>query len=346
MSDLSGRLVKAWISAVALLGGALLCDSTICSAQTKSGGVATLRVTSQLVTLDSLVADKKSGRIVQGLSAKDFQLSEDGLPQEIRYFSQDTLPLSIVLMFDLTDSVRPQLKSLGAGAEVVLTHLKPEDEVAVMTFDASARMLQPFTTDRALAVSAIREAATTRSGAPAFIDESMFEAIDEGMKATLPNSRRVLVWLTDDAANKVNSMSRGVAHLKEGDIVHTRNEAAEKLDRSGMVVAGLIEHSLSGDLMIGSVGLAMGLSMGGVQRYAELTGGPILKSSKKDTAMQLAALLEEIRRRDTLGYVPTAKRQAGTLCHIQLELSPEAIAAHTELKRGHYVVRTRSSYCR
>lgn len=339
------RTKRVW-TAVALYGATAFVCGNACSAQstedTQRSNVTTLRVTSQLVTLDALVADKKSGRLAQGLTAKDFLLSEDGLPQEVRYFSQDKLPLSIVLLFDLTDSVRPQLKSLGAGAEEVLSHLKPEDEVAVMTFDSTASLLQPFTTDRALAANSIRKAATMKSGSPAYIDESMYEAIDEGMKATLPNSRRVLVWLTDDAANR----ARGADHLKDGKPLHTRDEATEKLDRSGEVVAGLIERSAGGDVLIGLAKVAGGVSMGGVQRYAELTGGPVLKSDRKETATQLAALLEEIRGRYTMGYVPSSEKSPGTLCHITLQLSSEAIKTHPELQRGGFEVRTRSTYYR
>jgi len=46
----------------------------------------------------------------------DFRLYENGVLQRISYFSQDELPLSVVFLFDLTDSVRPVLKPLAEGA--------------------------------------------------------------------------------------------------------------------------------------------------------------------------------------------------------------------------------------
>jgi len=49
-----------------------------------------------------MVEDKKSGRTLDSLAAKDFQLSEDGAPQAITYFSRDQLPLSVVLLFDMS----------------------------------------------------------------------------------------------------------------------------------------------------------------------------------------------------------------------------------------------------
>jgi len=76
--------------------------------------------------------DKKTRHAVSALHRGQLQIYEDNVAQEISSFSQDTLPLSVVLLFDLTDSVRPVLKSLGEGALKPCSILKPEDEVAVM----------------------------------------------------------------------------------------------------------------------------------------------------------------------------------------------------------------------
>jgi hypothetical protein len=54
------------------------------------------------------------------LEAKDFQVAEDGNPQRISCFSHDQLPLSVVFLFDLTDTVRPTLKPLTHGAYEML----------------------------------------------------------------------------------------------------------------------------------------------------------------------------------------------------------------------------------
>ena len=89
------------------------------------------------------------------------------------------MPLSVVLLFDLTDSVRPVLKSLGEGALEALQHLKPEDEVTVMTYAASAQVLQEATTDRALAVAAIEKASRMESAEAAFFNEGIFQAAEQ-----------------------------------------------------------------------------------------------------------------------------------------------------------------------
>ena len=116
------------------------------------------------------------------LSKEDFQLYEDGVQQQIAELSRNQLPLSVVLLFDLTASVQPVLKALAAGALEALQHLKPEDEVAIMVYAASAQLLQDFTTDREQAVAAIEKAGTMESSEAAFFNEAIFRRLSNWAK--------------------------------------------------------------------------------------------------------------------------------------------------------------------
>src|SRR6266571_3635305 len=78
-----------------------------------SDATPVFRTTSELVLLDAQVVHKKTRTTTGSLQKKDFQVYEDGVLQDIQFFGRDQLPLSIVLLFDLTDSVRPVLKQLG-----------------------------------------------------------------------------------------------------------------------------------------------------------------------------------------------------------------------------------------
>src|SRR5947199_9739765 len=71
------------------------------------------RVRVDLVVVDAQVLNKKTGRPVGALRREDFELFENGVRQQITSFSQDELPLSLVFLFDLTDSVRPVLQPLA-----------------------------------------------------------------------------------------------------------------------------------------------------------------------------------------------------------------------------------------
>ena len=96
------------------------------------------RATSELALVDVQVLHIKTGTPAPALQASDFKVSEEGVPQEILHFSRDEFPLSVVLLFDLTDSVRGVLKRLAEGAKTTLEHFKAADEVAVMVYSGHA----------------------------------------------------------------------------------------------------------------------------------------------------------------------------------------------------------------
>jgi VWFA-related protein len=315
--------------------------------------VPVIHLTSNLVLLDAIVAERKTGRMQTTLTADDFTLEEDGVPQKIRYFTQDKLPLSIVLLFDLTESVQPELKEIGEGAAEVLEHLKPEDEVAVMTFSSSTQMLQPFTTDRAAVAAAIRRASQSKSSEGTFLDEDVYEGVDAALKATIPDSRRVLVFFTDGTANYINPTTRKLYGKHAPAQLHTRAEAQEKLLRTGVTVSALIDRSNVNDAIIAAaavnpVSFMLGVNprIDDVRRYADETGGPVLNGKGHQVAAKLAALIEEIRGRYTMGYVPSTPHPAGTFCHMTMKLTPRALQTHRELKLGHYAVKSRAGYYR
>ena len=67
--------------------------------------------------------------------------------------------MSIVFLFDLTETVHPVLQKLAQGASLILGHLKPQDEVSVMVFSSHTEVVQGFTTRRVSTEAAIEQAA-------------------------------------------------------------------------------------------------------------------------------------------------------------------------------------------
>src|SRR5437773_10494630 len=59
-----------------------------------------IRLAVDLVVLDALVIQQKTGRVAGNLNKEDFLVAEDGVRQQITHFSQDTLPLSVILLID------------------------------------------------------------------------------------------------------------------------------------------------------------------------------------------------------------------------------------------------------
>jgi VWFA-related protein len=304
----------------------------------------TIRVDTQFVLLDALVENKKSRAPLDTLSAQDFELFEDGVPQTISYFSHDQLPLSVVLLFDMTETVHAALAPLAQAALQVLGHLKPEDEVAVMTFSSRADLMQGFTTDRKLAAEGVKTASWMADVEGTFLDEDMFEAVEQVMKAKAGN-RLVLVWLTDGTANEENGFTRATIGQHAPAHLHSQREAMTRLLQSGAVVSVLIDRTTETYRAITASGPG-GTRLGDIDEYARTTGGPVLSTGTKEVPENLALLIDRVRARYTLGYKPTAAESQGKFCKMSLRVRPEFLSEHPEVRKQGLVVMTRSGYYR
>ena len=304
----------------------------------------TIHVDTQFVLLDALAENKKSGVPLDTLSATDFELSEDGVAQTISYFSHDQLPLSVVFLFDMTETVHTALAPLAQAALQVLGHLKREDEVAVMTFSSRADLMQDFTTNRKLAADAVRTASWMADVEGTFLDEDMFEAVEQVMKAKAGN-RRVLVWLTDGTANEENGFTRATIGQHAPAHLHSRQEAMTRLLQSDAVVSVLLERTAETYRAITSSGRG-GTRVGDIDEYAKATGGPVLSTGTKEVAENLSLLIDRVRARYTLGYKPTPGESRGKFCKLSLRVRPEFLSEHPEVRKQGIVVMTRSGYYR
>lgn len=308
---------------------------------------ATFRVDVRVVQVDAQVVDKKSRHATRALTQNDFQVLEDNVPQKISSFSQDTLPLSIVLLFDLTDSVRPVLKSLAAGALEALQHLKPEDEVTVMAYAASAQVLQEATTNRGLAVVAIEKASRMESDEAAFFNEGIFQAAEQLTRGKNASSRRVIIWLTDNVPNIPSEDAIPLRYRKSlnGAIPHTQAEAFRQLLRTNTAVCSLVkqsELSVNGESALMSKPAERMLHPPGeVYKYASVTGGQVIEFKKKELNEKLALLIDDLRMRYSLVYHPSAQKPKGKYCAIKVKLAPDV-----KKSMGNVLVEARQGYYR
>src|ERR1043166_2685056 len=135
-----------------------------------------IRVNTDLVVFDAQVIDKKTRKVFGGLRREDFEIYEENIRQPVAYFSQDQLPLSVLLLLDISRSVTPIIEQVGAGANEALQRLNPENKVAVMAFADYPKLIQPFTKDRKAAAEKISEAGTTFLGYGTLLNEALYAA--------------------------------------------------------------------------------------------------------------------------------------------------------------------------
>src|SRR5205085_6244653 len=122
-----------------------------------------VKVASNIVQIEAVVYDKKSGRIVQGLKKENFAVFEDGVQKEVTNFSTPDAPItvSLVLEYSKLGQIQAYYGSSGTdryGMEEMLgpTILflqqvvkPPQDYVSVIAYDMRPTPLTDFTNDPA-----------------------------------------------------------------------------------------------------------------------------------------------------------------------------------------------------
>ena len=279
-----------------------------------------IRINTDLVVLDALVIDKKTGLPVRDLKATDFELFLDDVKQQITYFSEDQLPLSVVLLLDVSGSVVPFIEQIGHNARAAFEKLKPQDEVAVMAFAIEQKLVQDFTKDRQLVSEKIVEASRVETiGRGTFFNDALRSALSVMEKASNPVSRRVILVVSDNIASEHGSDKHLVVDLLE----------------SGIVVYGLVVRGGIGKVINM---MTMG-AMHGLDDYTQATGGELIGAKKKEVDGRLVELINHLRARYSLGFKPPETTLDGKLHRIKLKISPSALTRDEKL-----TVRTRTGY--
>lgn len=286
-----------------------------------------------LVVLDALVLQKKTGRIVGDLKREDFTLAEDGVPQQITNFSQNSLPLSVVLLIDRGGCLDPFGENVRHAAREAIARLKPEDELAVMAYHDSVDMVQEFTRDRQEVSDALDRVPGHDEEANHCLDKAFYEAAHYMVKAGNPVGRRVILVITGVTSN-IDCLG--------GPSV---GEAKREVYESGSVVCGLIPRTAGQKIESGvmramtGVAGAVGVPKLRVNDLAEETGGEVLDDKPENLDHAFETLVEHLRTRYQLAFVPTNRKHDGTVRKLKLAVRPAA-----QKSQGKLAVKTRRTY--
>ena len=98
------------------------------------------RSTIDLVMLNVTVTGP-GGKYVSDLSADDFQVLEDGRPQDVAYFSPANVPLSVSLVLDTSSSMDEEMPLSKQAAMDFIARLRPGDVAEVVSFDSKVEVL-------------------------------------------------------------------------------------------------------------------------------------------------------------------------------------------------------------
>jgi VWFA-related protein len=216
-------LFGAWVSASPL------------AAQSPSGPIAPLAgnaiqqpppqakigVSVALVNTPITVRDSK-GQMIHTLDAKDFRVTDNGVPQHILHFDVGGDPLSLVVLVETSsrvDAMLPQIRK--AGIIITQTVMGGSGEGAVIAFNDSVDKLQEFTGD------ADRIEKTFTNLQPGTSGSKLYDAMAVGIEmlsgqpqptADKPGRRRVMLILSE--ASDIGSDTQLGAVLRQAELAN------------------------------------------------------------------------------------------------------------------------------
>ena len=198
---------------VALAGGGLL------EASPEDKNEVVFRTDVSLVRVDAQVVDRDN-RAITGLRATDFILREEGRPQKISNFASEDMPVDVVLLLDVSTSMRPHVQRIASAAHRALRVLGDQDRVAIMVFDRATRLRLPFRSSRADVERELESLLhQERFNGGTDITRSLLEAADYVARQARRDARRAIVILTDDQTERDRDVAAVSRALTRADAV-------------------------------------------------------------------------------------------------------------------------------
>jgi VWFA-related protein len=227
------------------------------------------------VRVDALVTD--NDRPILGLRAADFELRDNGVLQSIELVTLDTLPLNLVLAFDLSQSVEGErVERLRRAGHALLDGVKTDDRTGLVTFSETVTLKCALSTD----ARCLRDAlATVKPGGQTSLIDGTYAAMIVGESE--PGRSLVMVFSDRFDTSSWLSASRVVETAKRTDVV----------------VYGVMA----------SPGQSRFL-----RDLSETTGGRMLRGDgDEDLAAVFVKILDEFRQRYVLTYSPRGVSEPG-----------------------------------
>ena len=298
-----------------------------------------IRVRSNLVETPVTVTDSK-GESVYDLSEADFRIFDDGVPQRIESFIQESRPLAVVILIQTSDSVSPLLPQLEPVAPLLSNLLLgPEGHAAVVTYDDRVRVAQDFSDSAGVLAETLKKLRS--EGDNARLNDALAQAI--ALLTHRPKSeRRVVVVFSDgfdsdsetgeqdlmQRATGADVMIYGLGFSRTKGLFQSKPKSSGPSPLDAQVTrpvgSGTPATPTNADNTYGTPGNGMGvLGAAGalihsatgkpeLERYADSTGGAFYSHWKEKTLQDhLSRMASEIHNQYELAYIPPANSQPG-----------------------------------
>ena len=273
---------------------------------------STFRAGTDLVHFGVTVTDKK-GEIVPGLTARDFEIVEDGKPQTVEFFAQgsDTRApdLHVGLMLDTSESMASDLETSRTAAIKFLNRFQDARDLTLVDFATEVRVGRFSQDDFPRLVERIRSRAVKGYTA-------LYDAFALYLSGAADNpGRTILVAFTDGGDSR--------SSLSFSDVVETVRTSSVTI-----YVVGFLEHQSPATLNEQRLRLA---------RIAEESGGQaIFPTSMKQIESAYDRIVAEIRAQYNLGYLSTNTGRDGRWRSVKIRIRPDLKDLRVRTRSGYF----------
>jgi VWFA-related protein len=244
-----------------------------------------------------------SGRIVTDLDRDTFDVFEDGKPQTITTFANDTQPITLVMMLDRSLSMLRNFELVSDAAGEFVERLLPADKARIGSFSDRIQ-IDPleFTSDKGVMHDILRTELQPPGPTP------LWNAVGAGMTALFhQEGRRVVLVFTDGMDQPLNG---GAHNLTLKDVVKRSEQEDVMVYAIGLAgSSGFGGHGRGGFGMrsggYGGHGGQMDKPDPGLQTIAAASGGGYFElTHTQDLAPTFTRIADELHRQYLIGFVP------------------------------------------
>jgi VWFA-related protein len=272
------------VSVAGSVGVAVFSGLTNLDAPTPQRQVPAYRATTETVSIYATVQDR-GGRLVPALAHADFQVLDNGVPTPILTFSNDLVPITAVLLLDMSHSMVEHYRRVHDAGRHVVRGLLPHDRLRIGTFGREVA-LSPWLTNDARVLERILDEELWPGGAT-----PIWRAASEAMQSLQGESgRRVVIVVTDGAQAAGDHNCAPLVRDPRGRIGPCPTQS------------DVLDAAVGGEFMFYGVGLGAQSLGAGLAHLAEQTGGGHADLRRDDDlGAALARIATELRHQYTLG---------------------------------------------
>jgi len=270
--------------------------------------IPSYRVESTLVLVPVTVVDRR-GAVIDGLARDVFTLTENGVRQTIGSFSEEDVPVSLGIVFDLSGSMRGVLGPAKESLRAWLSDANPADEAFLSTVSTHPRIYSRFTDDLDDILGRI---ALEDAGGSTALFDTVWEGLTELRSGA--HARKALVVISDGMDN------------------HSRRSRAELLERAEESDVQVYTIAVAGSAAPSTKAIALTEERRGVLFLDELarkTGGiGFVVNGRTDVARAAASIGRALRNQYVIGYAPQGDVRSGQWRRIGVKVAVPEMKAY------------------